>query len=57
MRDTPIPDDRAIDDQVEWLDDGRILYGASQQVWVAPADGSGPPRRFLAQAESPAVLH
>ena len=57
MRDTAIPDDRAVDDQVEWLDNGRILYGASQQVWVAPADGSGAPRRFVAQAESPAVLH
>ena len=56
MRDTPVADERPIDDQVEWLDDRRLLYGASQQVWEAPADGSGAPRRFLTAAESPAVV-
>jgi hypothetical protein len=56
MRETAIADDRTVDDQVEWLDDGHVLYGASQQVWSAPADGSGRPTRFIAQAESPAVL-
>ena len=56
MRETPLAETRSVDDQVEWLDDGHVLYGASQQVWSAPADGSGRPTRFIAQAESPAVL-
>jgi hypothetical protein len=56
MRETAIADDRTVDDQVEWLDDGHVLYGASQQVWSAPSDGSGRPTRYIAQAESPAVL-
>ena len=40
---------RSIDDQLEWLDDAHVLYGApradrpsSRDVWVAPIDGSGP---------------
>jgi hypothetical protein len=56
LRDAPVADDRTVDDQVEWLDDRTVLYGASQQVWATPADGSGAPRRYIAQAESPAVL-
>ena len=40
---------RSVDDQVEWLDDNRLLYGLSRpgsdattsDVWVVPADGSG----------------
>lgn len=56
MRDTALADDRTVDDQVEWLDDRLVLYGASQQVWATPADGTGKPELYLAQAESPAVL-
>ena len=54
---------RYIDDQVEWLDDRHILYGiprrttAISDVWVAPIDGSAPARLFLAEAESPIVVH
>jgi hypothetical protein len=41
---------------VEWLDDGRVLYAVDSAVWTVPADGTGRPRRFLAGAESPAVV-
>lgn len=53
---------RSIDDQVEWLDSGHVLYavpGGTQSisdVWIAPVDGGGPARLFLPDAESPIVV-
>ena len=53
---------RSIDDQLEWLDDGHVLYGISRSqsavgdVWVAPVEGTGPARPFLLEAESPVVV-
>jgi hypothetical protein len=55
---------RSIDDQVEWLDNDRLLYGLSRSgseattsdVWVVPADGSGTPAVFISEASSPAVI-
>jgi hypothetical protein len=53
---------RSIDDQVEWLDAGHVLYAVPRRptsisdVWVAPIDGSTPARLFLSQAESPIVV-
>ena len=53
---------RYIDDQVEWLDDRRLLYAiprrttAMADVWVAPIDGNDAARIFLPQAESPIVV-
>jgi hypothetical protein len=64
MTERPIAaETRSIDDQLEWLDDGHVLYGvpgasrpSSQDVWVAPIDGSGAARIFLPDAESPIVV-
>ena len=56
MRDTAVSESREVDDQVEWLDDDRLLYAVDGDVWVADADGGGRPRRFIAHAESPAVV-
>jgi hypothetical protein len=56
MRETPLAEPRSIDDQVEWLDDGHVLYGTQNTVFTVPADGSGRPARFLADADSPAVV-
>ncbi|MEO8681308.1 MAG: hypothetical protein ABI665_19820 [Vicinamibacterales bacterium] len=54
---------RSIDDQIEWLDDERVLFAmarssqsAIQDVWVAPIDGSAPARPFLSQADSPILV-
>ena len=53
---------RFIDDQAEWLDNGRVIYAvprpgtATSDAWVAPIDGPGPARVFLAEAESPIVV-
>src|SRR5262245_2863761 len=56
MAEVPLAEERSIDDQVEWLDDGSILYGVEHDIWMVPADGSGEPRRFLSRASSPAVI-
>jgi hypothetical protein len=54
---------RSVDDQPEWLDDRRIVYGlpsesrpGSTAVWVVSADGSGQPALYLDSAWSPAVV-
>ncbi len=61
---TLLAETRSVDDQVEWLDNDRILYGlpraqsgtASSDIWVVPADGSGQPQVLIADAWSPAVV-
>jgi hypothetical protein len=62
---TPLAETRSVDDQVEWLDSARVLYGlhrsgtaaAESDVWVVPADGSGAPEVLVADAWSPTVVH
>lgn len=56
MTETPLAELRSIDDQIEWLDNRQVLYGEASTVWVAAADGTGQPRKFLSQASSPTVL-
>lgn len=56
MRETPLPGTEGLDDQAEWLDGDRILYGAEHEIRVVPADGSGRPRSFRGAADSPAVV-
>jgi Tol biopolymer transport system component len=46
---------RPIDDQAEWLDNARVLYGIGTDVFVVPADGGGRVQRFLADAASPST--
>lgn len=60
---TPLAETRTIDDQIEWLDEHRILYAlpesspsAVTHVWSLPADGSGQPELFLERAASPVVI-
>jgi dipeptidyl aminopeptidase/acylaminoacyl peptidase len=55
-REVALAETRSVDDQVEWLDDDRILYGLIKDVWVVPADGSGRPRVYIPNALSPAVV-
>ena len=56
MTETPLAEDRSIDDQIEWLDDRFVLYGVLTDIWIVPADGSGEPRRYVNRAVSPAVI-
>jgi hypothetical protein len=63
-KETQLSETRSVDDQVEWLDNDRILYGlpgegteaAESNVWVGNADGSGTPTLLIAKAWSPAVV-
>ena len=55
-REHPLAETRSVDDQVEWLDDERILYGLVKDVWVVPADGTGRPQVYIRDALSPAVV-
>jgi len=56
MAETPLAELRSIDDQIEWLDDSQVLYGDGSTLWVAAADGTGQPHKFMSQASSPTVL-
>jgi hypothetical protein len=56
MAETPLADTAPRDDQIEWLDDDTVLYGVDEEIWSEPADGSGTPQRWLAEASSPAVV-
>lgn len=60
-----LPEPKHIDDQIEWLDDGHILYAVGHtpsstvrrgDVWKLAIDGRSAPTLFLADAESPAVV-
>ena len=58
---TILSETRDVDDQVEWLDNDRVLYGmaaegARTDVWVAAADGTGRPRILVPNAWSPSVV-
>jgi len=61
---TPLAEKRTVDDQVEWLDSSRVIYGiprggaqaATDDVWEVPADGSGIPKLLIPDAWSPAVV-
>ena len=55
MRETLLAETRSVDDQAEWFDDGRVLYGIGGEIWTVRADGRGKPQRFLDEADSPAV--
>ena len=54
---------RSIDDQLEWLDEGRVLYSTMRtsqspvgDVWVASVAGSEPARPFALELKSPVVV-
>lgn len=58
-------EERSIDDQVEWLDDHRVLYavpkpdgqgGVRADVWLLDVDAGVPAHLFLAEARSPCVV-
>jgi hypothetical protein len=62
---TPLGENRSVDDQVEWLDNDHILYAlsesekgssASTDVWVLPATANGTPEILLKSGFSPAVV-
>jgi hypothetical protein len=63
MEETTLAEREGIDDQVEWLDNDRILYQKADydppkwvSVFVVAADGSGKPEIFLENATSPVIV-
>jgi hypothetical protein len=63
-QETLLAESRSVDDQVEWLDNTRVLYAVSRpgseattsDVWQVPSDGTGTPTVFIPEASSPAVV-
>ena len=61
-KETLMPDDRNIDDQVEWLDNDTLLYtmpgvdAGDSDVWAIPADGTDASVLFIPHAASPSVV-
>lgn len=58
-----LPEERSIDDQIEWLDDDTLLYGmprpdapGDSDVWRLEVDGGAAPEIFIEHAWSPAVV-
>ena len=52
---------RSVDDQVEWLDDTRIVYhltggSTAADLWSVRVDNTEPPQQLLASAYSPAIV-
>jgi hypothetical protein len=52
---------RSVDDQVEWLDDDRVVYhltngSTAADLWALRVDNAAPPQRLLESAYSPAVI-
>lgn len=56
MRETHLAEKRSVDDQAEWLGDTRVAYGVGGAVWSVAADGTGAPKRLIADADSPATV-
>jgi hypothetical protein len=60
LKEVPLAETRSVDDQIEWLDDSTVVYAVdtgigAPSVYSAPADGSGRPALFVADADSPAI--
>jgi hypothetical protein len=60
--DRPLAETRSVDDQVQWLDDNRIIYGVPRpdhepdaDVWVVPVV-QGTPEVLIPHASSPSVV-
>jgi hypothetical protein len=72
LDETRLPEARSVDDQIEWLDDAHVLYGIREgigtipdrdgvrrpraNIWMLAADGTGSPKLFLEDGESPAIV-
>ncbi|MGW6981330.1 TolB family protein [Streptomyces sp. NPDC054932] len=57
---TPLGEQRSVDDQVVWTDGGTVVYALpgdfGADLYAVPADGSGAPARLMDSALAPAFL-
>lgn len=60
MAETPLAEERSVDDQVVWTDDKTVVYSLpgdfGADLYSLPADGGGAPARFMTSALAPAFL-
>ncbi|UQX04302.1 hypothetical protein [Streptomyces sp. RerS4] len=60
MRETPLAEERSVDDQVVWSDDRTVVYSLpgdfGADLYALPADGGGVPKRLMPSALAPAFL-
>lgn len=60
MRETPLAEERSVDDQVVWTDDRTVVYSLpgdfGADLYSLPADGTGAPSRLMPSALAPAFL-
>lgn len=56
LDDHGVAEARSIDDQVEWLDEGNLVYSDGKDVFTVPADGRGEARLLVEDATSPVSL-
>ncbi|HST67806.1 MAG TPA: hypothetical protein VLM05_21730 [Mycobacteriales bacterium] len=58
---TPLPETRSVDDQIDWMDDTHVLYGVPRgesgrtDIWMSPLAG-GAPALLVPDADSPSVV-
>jgi hypothetical protein len=60
LKEVPLAETRSVDDQIEWLDNSTVIYSVdtgigAPSIYSAPADGSGQPALFVADADSPSI--
>ncbi|MFF1337666.1 MULTISPECIES: TolB family protein [unclassified Streptomyces] len=60
MQETPLAEERSVDDQVVWTDDRTVVYSLpgdfGADLYAVPADGSGTPAPLMTSALAPAFL-
>ncbi|GHB58029.1 TolB-like translocation protein; signal peptide [Streptomyces cirratus] len=60
MKETPLAEQRSVDDQVVWKDDRTVVYALpgdfGADLYALPADGTGTPAPLMTSALAPAFL-
>lgn len=56
LTDHAVAETRSVDDQVEWLDKGTLVYSYGDDLYTVPADGGGEPQLLVRDASSPVRL-
>jgi hypothetical protein len=52
-KETALPGDHSVDDQIAWIDDTHVAFGDGEEVMAQPADGSAAPKLYIRSASNP----
>lgn len=55
-KETALPGEHSVDDQIAWLDDTHVAFGDGEEVMAQTADGSAPPKLYIKSATNPGVV-